>query len=409
MAKRPLTCLDLFSGCGGMTHGLHQVLEGSGQIFKCIGAIDHWPPACQTFATNFGIKPVVGTVSPETVARALGGRSVDLVVGGPPCQGFSTSGKRAVDDPRNKLAFTFIDIVTRLRPRAFIMENVSGFVTFQSGNLFQELVQRAVANGYQLSAGVLCASLHGVPQRRRRFFLVGALAPGFKLTGDPMSPVDEGLFESRPRLDIDEYPDQDREQVSFDDATSDLPLIAAGSSAYLCRPRNAFQRYCRAARSPVLTEHVAPRHSKDFVRMMSYVPQGRSAMDPEIASRIPASLRPTSGFPNSYARIKGAEPAPTITRNFTTPSSANCIHPRADRALSLREGARCQSFPDDFEFCGSGTDKRLMIGNAVPPLLARHLETLLAAHLGRAVTPVVARVGNQRDGHPGVGCAAANR
>jgi DNA (cytosine-5)-methyltransferase 1 len=111
---------------------------------------------------------------------------------------------------------------------------------------------------------------------------------------------------------------------------------------------------------------------------MSYIPQGRSATDPEISALIPEDIRPGSGYPNSYMRIKADAPAPTITRNFTTPSSANCIHPTQNRALSLREGARCQTFPDSFEFLGSTQEKKLQIGNAVPPLLGKALgEALL--------------------------------
>jgi DNA (cytosine-5)-methyltransferase 1 len=111
---------------------------------------------------------------------------------------------------------------------------------------------------------------------------------------------------------------------------------------------------------------------------MSYIPQGRSALDPEIQAQIPEALRPTSGFKNSYQRIVADAPSPTITRNFTTPSSANCIHPHQDRALSIREGARCQTFPDWFDFLGTTDEKRLQIGNAVPPLLGKALgESLL--------------------------------
>jgi DNA (cytosine-5)-methyltransferase 1 len=120
-----------------------------------------------------------------------------------------------------------------------------------------------------------------------------------------------------------------------------------------------------------LSEHVAAKHSTDFIKMMSYIGQGQSAFEADVFKSIPKKLRPTSGFANSYSRIRENQPAPTITRNFTTPSSANCIHPREDRALTLREGARCQSFPDWYRFTGTSGDKRLQIGNAVPPLLAK--------------------------------------
>jgi DNA (cytosine-5)-methyltransferase 1 len=114
--------------------------------------------------------------------------------------------------------------------------------------------------------------------------------------------------------------------------------------------------------------------------MLSYIPQGKSGLDPDVQKHMPKKLRPTSGFKNSYQRIIGDAPSPTITRNFTTPSSANCIHPSQDRALSIREGARCQSFPDWFVFLGTTDEKRLQIGNAVPPLLGKAIgESILAA------------------------------
>jgi DNA (cytosine-5)-methyltransferase 1 len=114
--------------------------------------------------------------------------------------------------------------------------------------------------------------------------------------------------------------------------------------------------------------------------MLSYIPQGKSGLDPEVQKTMPKKLRPTSGFKNSYQRIVGDAPSPTITRNFTTPSSANCIHPNQDRALSIREGARCQSFPDWFDFLGTIDEKRLQIGNAVPPLLGKAIgDSILSA------------------------------
>jgi site-specific DNA-cytosine methylase len=116
---------------------------------------------------------------------------------------------------------------------------------------------------------------------------------------------------------------------------------------------------------------------RDLLRL---IPEGKSALDRDVSAKIPEHLRPTSGFANCYKRIRRDEPSPTITRNFTTPSSANCIHPTATRALSLREGARCQSFPDSYAFEGTVDQKRLQIGNAVPPLLAKALgESLIRA------------------------------
>jgi len=380
--------LDLFSGCGGIAAGFAMCSGLARARFACVGAIDSWQAACDAFTDNLGVRADCCGVSRESVAGILERvGSVDVVTGGPPCQGFSTSGKRALDDPRNQLAKSFFDAIELANPRAFLMENVSGFTTFQDGRLMREVVERASEMGFTVHAGVLLASLHGVPQRRRRFIMVGLRQGEFRFPGAP-----EGggsLFRDESVLQVDQRPEDGRELWTFDDATSDLAPLAAGErrEEYGADPRNDYQRWARdGSASP--TDHVAVGHGADFVRMMSFIRPGESAMDPQVQKRMPAALRPKSGFPNSYARIRGDQPSPTITRNFTTPSSANCIHPRADRALSIREGARCQSFPDTFRFHGSLTDRRLMIGNAVPPLLAR----ALGVNLLEALAPLGAGV-----------------
>ena len=393
-----LRVLDLFCGCGGLSTGLALAGEDSPVGYQCVAAIDNWQVACETFTLNHETGAVCEEVSANTVsllAKELG--PVDVVVGGPPCQGFSTSGKRALDDPRNTLVRAFLDAVEYVGPRAFIMENVSGFASFQSGEILSEVVIRARSMGFRTRAGILLASLHGVPQRRRRFFLVGVREGEneFRFPGERIWDEDRSglLFEHQAAEDpglvvIDQRPSDGIEAWTFDDATSDLPDIEAGGSAtrYRCKPLNDYQRWIRRDAGNDLFDHVACRHGRDFVEMMRHIPPGRSAIEEEIRQRIPERLRPTSGFPNSYARIRGDDPAPTITRNFTTPSSANCIHPRCHRALTLREGARCQSFPDTFRFAGTNSDRRLLIGNAVPPLLARALgKSLLAALSGDGI------------------------
>jgi len=388
---RLLRTLDLFSGCGGIATGLAMCEGMSRSRFSCVGAIDSWQAACDAFTENLGVRADCCGVSRESVASVLERvGDVDVVTGGPPCQGFSTSGKRALDDPRNQLAKSFLDAIELANPRAFLMENVSGFTTFQDGRLMREVVGRAGEMGFKVHAGVLLASLHGVPQRRRRFIMVGVRGSEFRFPGGgaPEERILDDAGAEAGTLAVDQRPEHGVEAWSFDDATSDLAPLRAGErrEEYRCAPRNEYQRWARGTGgAPV--DHVAVAHRADFVRMMGFVRPGESAMDPEVQQRMPAELRPTSGFPNSYARIRGDLPSPTITRNFTTPSSANCIHPHADRALSIREGARCQSFPDSFRFAGSLTDRRLMIGNAVPPLLARSLGQALLASLAGEVNP----------------------
>lgn len=378
-----LKVLDLFSGCGGLSLGLHWAQGPNGEKFQTIAAVDNWDIACKTYETNLGVKPYNEGVTGELVRSILSSvGKIDVIVGGPPCQGFSTSGKRSLDDPRNKLVLAYLEAVEIAKPRAFLMENVLGFTTFQDGQLLTEVKMRARELGYTVRAGVVQASIVGVPQRRRRFMLVGTLGDHFVFPGE--QPVSRSNAVTM-GLDVDlNFKDGD-EPWSFFDATSDLPALQAGeeNNSYKSAPVNELQRFLRGeCTSP--TDHRAVGHRPSFIEMMSYIPQGKSALDPEVNARIPAAIRPTKGFPNSYSRLVGSKPAPTITRNFTTPSSANCIHPDQNRALSLREGARCQTFPDWFDFSGSTEEKRLQIGNAVPPLLGKAVgEELLKALFGK--------------------------
>lgn len=386
--------MDLFSGCGGLAEGLRQSAGPDRSVYQCVGAIDSWRPACESFEANHNIPTICAGVSGDVVSDLLAEvGDIDVLVGGPPCQGFSTSGKRALDDPRNQLIREFLRAVEIANPAGFLMENVVGFTTFQGGRLLAETIDFAHALGYSTAPGIVCASLVGVPQRRRRFFLIGLRTGQFVFPGQNQNAVqsrNSGLFEEfihSSELNVNQYPEDGAEAWSFADATSDLPLIEAGESAsrYRLPPQNRFQEYCRLGCGATLTEHIAGKHRATFVQMMSYIPQGKSALHPDIFESIPESLRPTSGFSNSYMRITADQAAPTITRNFTTPSSANCIHPLVNRALTLREGARCQSFRDRYIFRGSFGDKRLQIGNAVPPLLGKAMgDALLTALAGNA-------------------------
>jgi DNA (cytosine-5)-methyltransferase 1 len=398
--KPPLRTLDLFAGCGGLTTGFEMASLSDGRFFECVGAIDNWRAACDAFSLNHRVPATCTCVSDESVSAILDSvGDIDVIVGGPPCQGFSTSGKRALDDPRNGLVKAYFSAVALAKPKAFLMENVSGFTTFQGGEILREVIELTRELGFRPFAGIVLSSLCGVPQRRRRFILVGLREGRFEFPNQLRAPSSEwapSLFgdtlaestgDSMDGLIVDQRPSQEVDPWSFEDATSDLPPIEAGqeSDAYAGPPRNDYQAWARGGAPDRLADHVACGHRESFVQMMSYIPQGKSAMDPAIQATMPEHLRPKSGFPNSYARIRGSDPAPTITRNFTTPSSANCIHPTLNRSLTLREGARCQSFPDRYRFAGSHGDRRLMIGNSVPPLLARALGIqLLRALAGQA-------------------------
>jgi DNA (cytosine-5)-methyltransferase 1 len=350
--------------------------NSNGDSIETACAIDIWEIACKTFEHNLGLKPICEPIDDDLIRRVnkISG-PFDIVVGGPPCQGFSSAGKRALDDDRNKLVLAFLRAIEITNPKVFVMENVTGFKTFQNGKIHEEVVNFAKRLGYQVRSAIVLASLSGVPQRRKRFLLVGSKVGTFKFPGELELPNDENLFDSN-EFSLERFfiqkPEDGREEWTFNDATSDLPSLKAGEKLekYKSAPKNDLQKYFREGSEKPL-DHFAVGHRDYFIELLSYIPQGKSALDPEVQKLIPKKLRPTSGFKNSYQRIIGDAPSPTITRNFTTPSSANCIHPNQDRALSIREGARCQSFPDWFFFLGTTDEKRLQIGNAVPPLLGK--------------------------------------
>jgi DNA (cytosine-5)-methyltransferase 1 len=380
--------LDLFSGCGGLSLGMSLATNESGDKIQTSCAIDIWEIACQTFEHNLGLKPICEPIDDElihSVNKDFG--PFDVVVGGPPCQGFSTAGKRALDDERNGLVLAFLRAIEITQPKIFVMENVTGFKTFQNGKIHQEVILFAKRLGYQVRSAIVLASLSGVPQRRKRFLLVGTKVGHFRFPGEVDQAGDPHLFatEELKAIELERFfvqrPEDGVESWTFNDATSDLPSLNAGEKLeeYRTSPQNELQEYFRnGALKPI--DHFAVGHKDYFIELLSYIPQGKSALDPEVQLKIPEKLRPKSGFKNSYQRIVGDAPSPTITRNFTTPSSANCIHPLQDRALSIREGARCQSFPDWFEFLGTTDEKRLQIGNAVPPLLGKAIgESILKA------------------------------
>ena len=393
MKSRRFRTMDLFCGCGGLTEGFALAGEEGLGEFECVSAMDNWDAACRSFTENFGIEAQCQSVSEKTVEEALSAvGDIDVLVGGPPCQGFSTSGKRALDDPRNGLVKAFVQSVKIAQPKAFLMENVRGFSNFQNGRTMFEVISWARELGYKVFPGLVLASLVGVPQRRKRFIMVGLKEGEFMFPGtgqqDQYDLADQtSMFDNEPGttgLVVDQSPEDGTEQWSFFDAVSDLPVIEAGESSdkYATSPQNEYQRWAREGADSLLRDHVTVKHKSTFIEMMSYIPPGESALSPAVNKTIPEAIRPKSGIPNSYARIVGELPAPTITRKYTTPSSANCIHPNANRGLSIREGARCQSFPDRFIFAGNLGDKRLQIGNAVPPLLGR----ALGVQLLRALT-----------------------
>lgn len=340
-----LTIMDVFSGVGGLSYGFSK-----NPVFKILVANEIGKDISKAYTLNHPdvtmLNCDIGSLTEDILNEALDGSSIDIIVGGPPCQSYSTLGKRQMD-ARANLFLQYKRILSLLKPRAFVFENVVGILSMNGGKLFKNVQAEFEGLGYSLKYKVLNAVDYGVPQLRERVILVGFLGENNFEYPEPTH--GEGLMP----------------YVTLSDSIGDLPSIAGGGSGnvYIKNPDNDFLQFVRASECG-LTEHVAPKNGAHLVKIMQTLKDGQSKDD------LPTDIRPKSGFKNTYAKLWWDKPATTITRNFACPSSSRCIHPRDSRAMSIREGARLQSFPDDYLFYGSDSMKRLEIGNAVPPLLS---------------------------------------
>ncbi len=352
------TVVDLFAGVGGLSYGLTSRSE-----FEIIAANEIDPEIAKAYELNHPkVRMLVCGIeelSEGVLIDALKGRHLDMVVGGPPCQSYSTAGKRQMDGRAN-LFYEYKRVLTILQPRAFIFENVRGLLSMEEGKLFQKIRDEFKSIGYDVKYKLLDAADYGVPQHRERVILVGFKGVNHFVFPRPTHGNDVGL----------------KPWVTLGDALGDLPPIKSGAAAYeyWTAPQNEYQRIMRKNSGISLTEYVSPKNGEHIIKIMESLKEGQDKFD------LPEHIRPQGGFANTYGKLWWDRPAGTVTRNFGTPSSARCIHPRDSRALSIREGARLQSFPDDYKFYGTDGKKRLEIGNAVPPLLAAALaEPMLQA------------------------------
>jgi len=350
-----LNAIDLFSGAGGLSLGLSRAgiqIVIANEIeadFAKTHEINH----PNTRMINRDICDI--DFASELVTTKLSSK-IDLVCGGPPCQGFSTVGKKNFTDPRNSLFAQFLRAVDAIRPRFVLFENVSGFKKLYGGAIYETLLEELTLREFEVDSAVLNARSFGLPQSRERTIVLGWLRGEQPVAlPTPTHGLPDLLGTLKPFLSLEE-------------AISDLPPLQAGESKhqYFSDPKNSFQAEMRASET-FLAEHNCANYGKRMREILSLVPHGGSVMD------LPIHLRPKSFFKNTYARLLPSTPSPTITRNFGTPSSSRCIHPYQDRALSTREGARLQGFPDSYKFHGSKSSKNLQIGNAVPPIFGEIL------------------------------------
>jgi DNA (cytosine-5)-methyltransferase 1 len=344
-----LKAVELFAGAGGLSIGL----EKAGFEVVIANEIEH--DFAKTFEVNHKntkvIKKDIHEVDFKYEIRNIGTSEITLLSGGPPCQGFSTVGSKNEKDPRNSLFYEYLRAVVEIQPKYVLFENVSGFKRMYSGEAYKTLIKELGEHEYSTVSGILEASDFGLPQKRQRTIVIG-----WKKGLKPVNLPKPTHFETANLF-------CDNTKLILIDAISDLPPIEVNDSAdrYLTEPQNDYQEFLRGE-CEMLTEHNSSKYGEKMQEILSLIPYGGSVMD------LPERLRPKGYFNNTYARLIPDVPAPTITRNFGTPSSSRCIHPFQNRALSTREGARLQGFPDSYKFFGSKTSKNLQIGNAVPPI-----------------------------------------
>lgn len=341
--------IDLFAGVGGLSLGFEE------QGFDVILANEYDASIADAYEKNHpSTKMIVGDITSLNLKKTFGSlkNKVDVIVGGPPCQGFSQKGQRkTIHDERNYLFKYFVQVVKLVQPKYFVMENVPNLLTAENGYFKKEIETLFNGMKYQLSMGVLNAADYGVPQNRRRAIIIG------KRGGEAPS-----------------LPKPINKTVTIWDAISDLAYLESGEGEEVQKYRNkAESQYQRKLRkgSKKLHNHKATRHSDLALERLAMIPPnaGKEVLPKEHLTK--------SIYSGTWTRMRTDEISVTITTRFDTPSSGKFTHPFLNRAITVREAARIQSFPDTFIFTGNKSSQMKQVGNAVPPLLAGAIASVI--------------------------------
>ncbi len=349
--------LDLFSGAGGMSYGMEQ-----NEHFTTEVALDFNEKALETFKHNMPNTDVVcGDITDEqvkaTVIELCRKRKVNMIIGGPPCQGFSLKGKKlGLDDPRNFLFNEYLKFVEVLQPEVFVIENVKALLSTSAGWFKDQIIAKVQAMGYFVEYGVLTASDFGVPQARQRAIFICSKHKSVSLpTTTCTTPV------------------------TVRDAISDLAYLNSGEGDfeqdYTTDATTEYQIRMRRGSSK-LFNHKASNHAEIAIKKLALIP-------PECGKEhLPAEMVGNQQFSGTWGRLKWDAVSPTIDTRFDAASNGTNNHPFLHRAITPREAARIQSFDDKFVFIGSKFYIRQQIGNAVPPLMAKAIADQIFAVMG---------------------------
>lgn len=340
-----MNAIDLFAGCGGLSKGF---IDAG---FDIIVGVDNDQAALNTFARNHnGAKSLNADLSKQEtfdeIKKIAGDRNIDVIIAGPPCQGFSLTGPRNFDDPRNKLYLAVLEMVSQYQPKGFIIENVPGMATMYNGQVKDEVIRRFQDMGYNIACKILCAADFGVPQMRKRLIFMGVRVD----IGTPKFP--------QPILEPEHY-------VTCREALDDLPArvqeLGKEEDSYVLEPRTEYQKKMRG-NCTTLYNHVATAHKQFVIDTIAQVPEGGNWRD------LPKGVGESRKFNEAWTRYDGNKPSKTIDTGHR-----NHFHYEYNRVPTIRENARLQSFPDDFVFMGTKTQQNRQVGNAVPPLLGQAL------------------------------------
>jgi DNA (cytosine-5)-methyltransferase 1 len=341
--SRP-TFVDCFAGAGGLSLGMTEA------GFESIYAFDAEPIACKTLRHNLG--EIVDAARIEDLdANEIASRvgTPDVVLGGPPCQGFSTQRRGARLDPRNDLVKRYWAFALTLQPKVIVMENVPGVLGTRGSSHMDAVKEIILDGGYQVASTVVDVSAIGVPQRRRRAIVV-AWSPG------SAKPFDFSAFVT------------DRRPLTVREAIGDLPS-----------PPLDFTEH------PMYSNHTRVRMSDRNLQRIAHVPPGGGRLDIPEDLRLACHKDGNHRHLDVYGRLAWDEPAGTITAMFDNFTRGRFAHPEENRNITNREGARLQSFPDWYAFCGAKKEVARQIGNAVPPLLGRVIGEQVAKQLSLSV------------------------
>ena len=339
--KNNLNVVDMFSGCGGLSLGFQMAGYNIKSVIDCDEDSLETAKA-NNLANHYLNLDLFKDSWLEDFSKEINLKEIDIIVAGPPCQGFSLTGPRKLDDKRNQLYKAVYDLVSKSKPKAFLIENVKGMASLYKGKVKEDIVKQFSSLGYKVSTKILNSKDFGVPQSRERLFYIGLKDKNFNF---PSALFEEG------------------EYITCREALDDLPSLKnlEEVSTYSSNESSDYQKLIKNG-SRELKNHQPTRHTLEVISVIKQVPEGGNHKD------LPPGVGESRKFNEAWTRYDGNKPSKTIDTGHR-----NHFHYEYHRVPTVRENCRLQSFPDTFEVCGSKTSQNKQIGNAVPVLLAKIL------------------------------------